>query len=230
MAGESSMVSWIAATDEAVRLAKNASETQRQIDELEDVKTNLTRLLADLSELSAGASVIRPVGWEGRTPSPDLVRDFIDATKTLGSRPLNRLVRDADHFMTEVRSALIDRWSLYAAEQIGDVSELLVLAETLAHVAGIAELSRGLKAILGQLVRVQKAVPSSQAVELLRQAKEALREVEESLQPESVRRFLSAVRHGASIELLTPDVVDWLKSHNALSSFKIVAARADGRN
>ena len=224
MAGERSMVSWIAATDDAVRLAKNATETQRQIADLEDVRTSLARLVTEFGTLSAGASVVRPFGWEGRTPNPDLARDFTDAAKTLDSRPLNRVVTALERFKTEVRSALVERWGVHASEQIGDVSELLVLAETLAGVEGVAELSQELQKTLGELARIQRAVPSRKGAELLRQAKETLRTLEESLRPESVRCYLSAVaRGGASINLLTKDVTEWLTSHNALTSFKIVA-------
>ena len=89
---------------------------------------------------------------------------------------------------------------------------------------GVAELSQALQTILGELARIQRAVPSTRGAELLGQAKETLRELEESLRPDSVRRFLSAVaRGGASIDLLTKDVTDWLTFHNALNSFRIVA-------
>jgi hypothetical protein len=128
----------------------------------------------------------------------------------------------------EVRSALVERWGVHASEQLGDVSELLVLAETLTGVEGVAELSQQLQTILGQLARTQRTVPTRQAAELLRQAEDALRRLEDSLTPESVRRFLSAVaRGGASINLLTKDVTEWLKLHNALNSFKIVAGAPD---
>jgi hypothetical protein len=224
MAGDSSKVSWIAATKDAVRLAKNATEAQRQIADLEDARTSLARLVTEFGALSVGASVVRPFGWEGRTPSPELARDFTEAARTLGSRPLNRVVAALERFKTDVQSALVERWGVHASEQIGDVSELLVLAETLTGVEGVAELSQALQTILGELARIQRAVPSRQAAELLQQAKETLRELEESLQPESVRRFLSAVaRGGASIDLLTKDVTDWLTFHNALNSFRIVA-------
>lgn len=224
MAGESSKVSWIAATEEAVRLARNAAEAQRQIADLEDARTSLARLVTEFSALSVGASVVRPFGWEGWTPSPELARDFTEAARTLDSRPLNRVVAALERFKTDVRSALVERWGVHASKEIGDVSELLVLAETLTGVEGVAELSQELQTILGKLARMQRAVPSMQAMELLLQARETLRKLEESLRPDSVRRFLSAVaRGGASTNLLTKDVIGWLKSHKALSSFKIVA-------
>jgi hypothetical protein len=217
-------VSWIAATEDAVAVAKNASEAQRQIADLQDAATSLTGLLAEFRTLSAGASVVRPFGWEGLSPSPDLMRDLVEGAKTLGSRPLNRVVAALERFRTEVRSALIEYWAAHASAQVGDVRELLFLAETLTGVEGVAELSHQLQTTVGELARIQKAVPSTHSNELLMQAEDTLRELEASLQPDSVRRFLSAVaRGGASTQLLGQDVHDWLKSHNALNSFKIVA-------
>src|SRR4051812_2518066 len=111
MAADGSRVSWIAATEDAVAVAKNATEVQRQIADLQDAATNLTRLVAEFRTLSAGASVVRPFGWEGLSPSPDLARDLVEGAKTLDSRPLNRVVAALERFRTEVRSALIDCWA-----------------------------------------------------------------------------------------------------------------------
>ncbi len=163
MAEASSKVSWIGATEDAVRLANNATEARRQIDDLEAARTNLADLITEFSKLSAGASVVRPFGWEGRTPSPELARDFTNAAKTLDSRPLNRMVTALERFKAEVRSALIQRWGVHASEQIGDVSELLVLANTLTGVEGVAELSEELQTVLGELARIQGDVPTRQA-------------------------------------------------------------------
>jgi hypothetical protein len=224
VASETSKVSWIAAAADAVQLAKNAREVQRKIDDWEDAKRNLARLVREFRLLSAGASVVRPYGWEGRTANPELARAFVEAAETLDSRPLNRVVTALEPFKTEVQSALVESWRVHAAEQIGDVGELQVLATALAGVEGVAELSRQLQTILGDMARIQNSVPSREAAELLRRAEEALGKLEESLQPDSVRRFLSAVaRGGASTGLLGADVTDWLRAHNALNSFKIVA-------
>lgn len=224
MAADETTVSWISATGYAVGLAKNAAEARHQINALEDAKDSLSQLVAEFRELSNGAAVVRPFGWEGRSPSPELARDLTEAATTLGSRPLNRIVSHIERFTAEVRAALVDCWGKHVAEQIGDVGELLVLAQTLSAVEGTGSLSQQLQTTLRELASIQRAVPSEKAVGLLEEAGETLRTLEESLQPESVRRFLSAVgRGGSSIKLLSKDVIDWLTSHNALDSFKIVA-------
>jgi hypothetical protein len=224
VATDDASVSWIAAADGAVRLAKNANEAQQKIDYLEEAERDLSRLIAEFRTLSVGAAVVRPFGWAGREPSTELARDLTTAAATFDSRALALVIRDLDHFKTEVRSALIEAWGKHAAERIGDVSELSVLANALSAVDGVVDLSRQLQITLGELARIQHDVPSPQAVALLKKAEETLGRLEESLQPDAVRRFLSAVgRGGASTALLSKDVIDWLASHNALGSFKIIA-------
>lgn len=224
MAVESAKVSWIDAAEEAVALARNADEAQRQVAVLEEAKADLARLIADFRTLADGVSVVRPVGWEGRFPSPDLVRDLTEAAVSLDPRPLTRVRTALERFRGDVQTAVKERWGAYASDQLGDVGDLLSLAKTLSTVEGIADLSQQLETALGELARAQNSIPSKQSAVTLKRAEASLRKLEESLQPDSVRHFLSAVaRGGASIELLSKDVTEWLKSHNALGRFRIVA-------
>ena len=119
---------------------------------------------------------------------------------------------------------MVEVWGKHATSKVGDVRELLVLARTLSGVDGVAEVSTSLQAILGQLAQVEGIIPTRETVELLDSAEDVLRQLENSLKPESVRTFLSAVaRGGASTDLLTTDVVTWLKKNHALRNFKVVA-------
>lgn len=224
MAAENATVSWVAAAEEAVGLARNADEAQRQIAVLEEAKRDLTRLTVEFRTLAAGLSVVRPFGWDGKSPGPDLERDIAEATKSLDSRPLNRVVTALERFRGDVQTTVKERWRAYASDRLGDVGDLLSLAETLSEVEGIAELSQQLQTAVGELARTQNSVPSKQSAELLNRAEASLRKLEESLKPDSVRRFLTAVaRGGASIELLSKDVTEWLTAHQALGRFRIVA-------
>lgn len=219
-----SMVSWIAATQSAVDLAKDQKEATRQIGELEDVRTGLVGLIGDFRELVDGASFARGFGWEGWAPSQAIEQDFDRAVKDLDPRPLNRLVADLGRASRDIRSALIAAWGEHARRRLGDVEELLILAETLSEVEGVADLSRRLQRALLDLAGTQQAIPSVRSVASLKNAEALLAELEESLQPAEVRNFLSSVAHGgAPMDLLTEDVAAWLRSHDALGSFKIVA-------
>ncbi|MCP9274058.1 hypothetical protein [Mycolicibacterium arenosum] len=217
-------VSWIADTEDALNLANNASEAQREFSNLQDLDASFAALLDDFNELEAGADVVRPLGWNGRYPPPELKADLSQAASGLGSRPLTRSVRSLERWGAEVKANLTDFWREYAAERMGDLAELQVLAATLRAVSGIAESSVRLEEALGELARNQSNFPSEQSAELLQKAELALRQVEDSLQPESVRRFLSAAtRGGASLAMMTDDVLDWLRAQGALRSFKVIA-------
>jgi hypothetical protein len=223
MAANVATTSWLEETASALGLAKNATETQAQINGLDDAKATLGRLIDEFRQIAGGSDVARMAGWEGIPPSPDLPDDLREAAESLDSRPLNRVVRGLERYKVDVRTALVECWQHYAADRMGNVGDLQVLAQTLSQVDGVADLSRGLESILGELARTQGALPSERSAELLREAEAKLRALEESLQPESVRRFLSAVaRGGASLELLTPDVTTWLRAHRA-RNFRIVA-------
>ncbi len=223
--GESSTsVSWISATETAVKLAANAAEAQKEATDLDAASGYLSPLESAFRELIKAASIVRAFGWEGVTPSSDLVRNLADAGETLDSRPLNRVAASLERFQSQVQTSIVETWDRHASEQIGDVRELLSLAGTLSAVEGVSELSKQLQTTLGKLARNQGGVPTDGDVKLLAQAETTLHNLEASLQPESVRTFLSAVaRGGASTELLTRDVVTWLKTHNASGNFRIVA-------
>jgi hypothetical protein len=224
MTVEDTTVSWIAETEEALRLARNANEAQRQFTNLQDFETDFAALLTEFKELAMGAAVVRSLGWNGRFPPPDVKNDLREATDGLGARPLSRSVRSLRRFESDVRADLVDFWRQHAAERMGELAELQVLAVTLSEVAGLADVSQRLETALGELARTQSDFPSQRSADLLGEAESILRQVEESLQPESVRRFLSAAtRGGASLDLLSDEVTDWLRSNNAQRSFKIVA-------
>lgn len=217
-------VAWIEETAKAVTLARNAGEAQRQADLLAESKREFDRILSVFRQLQASATVVSGLNWEGRVPAPDLTRDLDEAMKTLDARPLKRVERDLDRLGREVAESLKKCWRDHAAQQLGDVADLLSLSETLSGVDGIAEVSQGLLEALGQLARSQDSLPTGQSVELLTKAVGLLGQLESSLQPEVVRRFLSAVaRGGAPVESLTPDVTKWLTDHSSHDRFKIVA-------
>lgn len=224
MTTEDVMVSWLAETQRSVNLANDQNEANRQIGELEDVKTGLEDLIRDFHELAESASVARTLGWEGWVPGQAILQDFDKAAKELDPRPLNRLVTALGGAGRDIRSGLIAAWNEHSRRQLGDVHELLILAATLSEVDGVADLSQRLKRNLLDLARTHQSIPSVRSVTGLANAEALLAELEKSLQPAEVRSFLSSVAHGgAPMDLLSEEVVTWLRSHDALGSFKIVA-------
>ena len=174
--------------------------------------------------LADGVSVVRPFGWEGRYPSPDLVRDLADAAVSLDSRPLNRVSqgpRAVPRGRPHSCNGAVERVCLSSAWRRTD---LLASPRRCPRSRASRGSRKSFERRSGELARTQSTAPSRQSAALLTRAEASLRKLEESLKPDSVRRFLSAVaRGGASTELLTTDVIDWLKSHNALGRFRIVA-------
>lgn len=217
-------VSWIEETAKAVALARNAGEAQKQAGLLAESEAELGRLLSKFKILRDSAAVVSGLNWEGRKPSPDLSRDLDEATRTLDSRPLKRVERDLERFGRDVAESLKERWRGHAARHLGDVGDLLVLSVTLSGVEGIGEVSQELSATLGRLERSRDSLPTSESAALLSKAERLLRQLESSLKPDVVRRFLSAVaRGGAPVQSLTTDVMKWLADHHSLNRFKIVA-------
>jgi|GEM_PF-2664437 len=220
-------VSWINSADQALRSAMNVADTENEKADLETAANSLPELLEAFRRMGSAASVVRPLGWEGRSVAPQ-VRDALrQAAETLEKRKVSTALNGLERFRGEVKTDLLSFWQRHAAERLGNVAELQVLASTLRQVDGLARLSQRLESVLGDLARTQDQLPSQRSSELLDQVESALRELEVSLQPETVRRFLSSVaRGGASLELLTDDVITWLREHNAMQGLKIVAGSA----
>lgn len=229
MTSTNKVVSWIADTEQALGLARTANDAQREFSELQDFDSQLSGLVAAFNELAAAAAVVRPLGWIGRFPTPEIKKYLAEAAKSLGSRPLNQSVRLLARFEAELRGDLIEFWRRQAAERMGDLAELRELATVLGGVSGVGELSKQLEVVLGQLGRNQTELPTEQSSDLLEHAESILDQIERGLQPDSVRRFLSAAtRGGAALDLMTDDVIEWLRSHNASRSFKVVAGAPSG--
>jgi hypothetical protein len=221
-------VSWIAATSEALRLAKNSSEIERQLADLGEASEALGPIVAAFEELRGGVAVLRPLDWAGASPSPELQASLGEAARNLNSRSLNRLPRLLTAFEASAKKALVESWARYASERLGSPDELLTLAATLIQVNSLQDSSRRLQEKLLHLARTQNEIPSAGAVQLLQEAKQILQQLEDSLQPDSVRRFLSAIaRGGAPLEYLTPEVSDWLSAHSAGGEFRIVAGAVE---
>ncbi len=221
--------SWLTATRESVSLAQSATDSQRQFGDLDNAKRAFSELNAGLKASAEAAVALRGTGWAGSVLSDD-VRDRLDEVI---ARPEARLLAgvpgEITRFNDEVRRSLIDHWRKYAASQIGDVEGLLALIDTLVDVDGVADLAERLNTALGQLVREQDNLPSGDSLTHLKTVREALADLEASLQPESVREFFTGVaRGGAAVTSLTKEVAQWLTEHKALDNLKIVAGRPRG--
>lgn len=229
MSSDSTGPAWIHETEAALRLAKNANEIQRQNDYLEDAKADFNRLLPVLRELVVSASLMRRHGWGGLALNAELARDLDSAEVTLDARPVKRVAAALERLNPEVRASLIDAWREVASEGIGDLGELLVLAQLLMSVEDVATLALALQVNLQELSTTQRSLPTERSLQLLAEAQKTRGKLEKKLHPDAVRKFLSAIAHGgAPLRLLTAEVSDWLQLHSAVDRFKIVAGPPPG--
>lgn len=218
---------WISETEDALRLAVNVSDTETKKSDLENSASSLPELVEAFRAVAKAASVVRPLGWEGRSPAPELRKYLRQAAESLDNRKVATALTGLERFRSEVKTDLMSYWHQHAAGRLGNVGELQALATTLSGIDGLTDLSERLESVLGDLARTQDQLPSQRSSELLSEVESALRDLEESLKPEAVRSFLSAVvRGGAPIDLLASDVIDWLREHNAVQGFRIVAGSA----
>ena len=220
---------WLAETSDAVRLAKSTAETERQLEDLTTTKAAFSDLNTSLRNSVLSASALRSI-IKVSLEFPPNVRQFLDEGITETSpRRLIALSTELTRFNDDSRRSLIAQWQRYASNQIGDVTGLMALTNTLAELEGVSDLAERLRAELESLARAQENLPSTDSINLLSTVQQSLGDLEDFLQPASVREFFSSVaRGGAPVTSLTKEVAQWLTNHNALQDFKIVAGSPTG--
>lgn len=218
------MPSWLAQADDLVAAATDAASIQAEIETLSVAKIDLATHLQTLQTLSS-AGALGGGSWStGTTGTPELFDALKTAAKNPSQSAVGHLNRALNSFATTAKAQLLDDWKRYAGDRMGNVSELYQLAAALAGVDSVAAKAATLREVLGRLAQNQDKLPNQAAFDLLAEADKHLAALEEALQPEAVRLFLSAVaRGGASLEMLTGDVRSWLKANRAEHSFRITA-------
>jgi len=218
------MPTWLTEASVAVTEATNAAEVQRQIESLTVTRTAFAEHLKELRRFAQADALGRKKWWDGYVPNPELFKDLKQSSKILQPRAIYSLTLGLVAYSPAIKAELINGWRAYAGDRMGNVADLQQLAGTLADVDGVADLARRFQEVLGQLGRLQDQVPTQESLALLDQAEQHLAILEAALQPEDVRRFLSAVaRGGAALDLLTEDVRTWLHQHGAKRNFKVIA-------
>lgn len=220
------MPSWVTQAAEAVTAATDVANAQRELDTLGVAKVDLGVHLGTLRMLSTAAASAGGDWTSGYTGNPELFDALKAAAKNPSQSALGNLNRALNTFAPNAKAQLLSDWHAYATQQLGNVAELAQLANTLAEVQSVAAMAGTLQQVLSQLAQIQNKLPTQAAFDLLNQAEKCLVDLEKALQPEGVRKFLSAVaRGGASQEMLTDDVRAWLKENRAERSFRITAGR-----
>jgi hypothetical protein len=224
------MPSWLTEAADAVTAATDSAKVQAQVDTLTEAHRDLRVHLARLSELSIATKAGGGTWFEGHNAPPAVFDALKAAAKTPSQGNLGTLNRSLNSFVTAAENKAMADWSSYGGKRMGDVSDLLQLADTLADVAGVALLAEALKVVLLRLAPATSKFPTPAAFGLLDEAEERLEALEAALQPDTVRQFVSAVtRGGASLAMLTDDVRAWVAANGAEQSFRIVAGTPVGK-
>jgi hypothetical protein len=216
--------SWLTAAADAVTAATDTAKVQSEVETLTEAQRDLSVHLTKLTALTRAKSAGGGTWFAGLTASPDVFDALQAAAKAPAQGTLGTLNRTLNPFVSAAEAKALADWRSYSEARIGSVSDVLQLAGTLSGVASVAPLAAALVEVLRQLVPATNNFPTPAAFDLLDEAETRRKALEAALQPDSVRQFLSAAaRGGASLDMLTNDVRDWLSTNQAENSFKIMA-------
>jgi hypothetical protein len=215
---------WLAEVSEAVTEATNIAKVQGLVESLTEARKAFAAHLVEFHRFVIADTLGRGNWWGGYGPDPELANELRQASKDPQPRVVNSLIRRLDTHRASISRELISDWNSHAGKRMGNVADLQQLAVTLGDVDGVADLAAKFEEVLGKLIRAQSQVPTQESLTLLDHAEQHLAALESALRPEDVRTFLSAVaRGGAALDLLTEDVLIWLRRHGAPRKFRIVA-------
>jgi hypothetical protein len=220
----SAMPSWVSEAAEAVTAATDSAQLQTQVDTLTEAQRDLSVHLTRLSALKSATTAGGGTWFTTHTAPPEVFEALKGAARTPVQGTLGTLNRTLSPFVAAAEAKALADWRAYSEARLGAVSDLLQLAGTLSGVASVAPLATALAEVLRKLVPATNRLPTPDVFDLLGEAEARRKALEDALQPDSVRQFLSAVaRGGASLSMLTDDVRAWLSANRAEGSVRIMA-------
>ena len=217
---------WLEETRSAVARASDQAQLQDEFDTISGYLDRLKSVVDELQSLASAAPLARANGWTGATASPDIWSLLDKTSEGFERRDIEALLTRLEPYRRDVRDSLVDGWRVYVDSQMGQAVELRQLAEVLGQIDGLAPLARKLEASISALIPLQRGLPDKRAVKILGDARSLLEQLQSQLEPKSVRAFVTAVSTGgASLSLLSEEVLAWIEQHDAGERFKIVAGR-----
>jgi hypothetical protein len=219
---------WITATGRAVHRASDAVQAQEELKALSIALKELKQVLETLEQLAQASNLGRGSWWSG-LPIPASLRAGAEPTDgDLERRQLAATMRELKQFTTRARNSLEAAWCDHVDSQTGDTTGLRDLVDLLAVSGHLASVARDLQQALSSLQDLRSKVPDASSVQALADTL-ALSEVFEAALPNEVKRFISAAaRGGASIALLSTEVLTWLGDNGAIDNFKVIAGKPQG--
>lgn len=226
------------AVHERLQGARSAQANLAEAQALAGLQKALATKTAALHALVARGGVLAQRGVPmSSCPGFDAMRKIIDALRTrFGQVPTSNTLTQGKHWtslMTALDSAIatVDTtqrhdWSTYVATALfaglPPERRKVGLVQTPDNKAALEQYTR----LYEKFVRYRNTIPATaQALEEVHQYSDALAGIvfEENV-PKNVEAFINAVSFGASLDLLTPEVIAWLREHDLLGSY-VVRAR-----
>lgn len=145
----------------------------------------------------------------------------------------SKLIQEIEAASADLKASIIKSWKAYRQTVFtGDAPSVIKgrLAFTPANTSAFTQYDQ-----LHQSFRAEfERVPADKAgIERVRKFSATLTEIAKTFDfdvPGEVKRFLEAIQSGgATLDLLTGTVKDWLKANDAFESYRILPRSADGR-
>jgi hypothetical protein len=218
-------------SDEAIRLSKLLEDLRKRTESLEPIikRTKLMR--------SAGLSVSAPTNLaDAKKRATAIAEKFSSAheAKALTSGTQWRVFLEAlERVASECGKGLYQSWkqyihSVYSGQAPDKVSSSLAM--TTSNRTALNEYRKHYE----ELTKLERTLPDHvDSVQRVNQIAEALRIAYRRFDfnvPNSVRAFLNATieADGASLRLLTPEVVKWLEANNLIEKFSVKGRMSSG--
>jgi len=221
---------------------QNAQFAKANLDEaraLADLQKSLAGKMAQMHVLVARAGMLRQRGVPLST-SPD----FSSMRKTIGNlrtrfdqlptsvtltqgKHWNNLLASLDSAIATVETSQRHDWSTYVANHLfGGLPperRKVGLVQTPDNKAALERYTR----LYERFARYRNTIPvTAEALDEVHRCSDELAQITfEEHVPKNVEAFINAVPNGAGLELLTPEVLAWLREHELLGSY-VVRARA----
>ncbi|MER5265092.1 hypothetical protein ABTZ99_23755 [Actinosynnema sp. NPDC002837] len=219
---------WIADARQAVDKASDVIRTRTEYDGLVEMGEEVDAAVRDLARIREAAELGLGEWLTGFDVPAVLWEELRAAQEGPSRRRLAAVVRTLGAFRTKGRNAIREAWRDHTrllADRAVDVRNLMTAFPGSPE---LAELAAQMDNALGRLTRSQKDLPDAAAVAARRELERLLEEVDR-LWPDAVKDFISAAaRGGASLDMLTTEVLAWLVQNQATHSFKIVAGAPMG--
>ncbi len=224
-------VTWVASTEEALKLAIGDEKVRSQADKLEEFETDLKNSNQSLKNLVEAASVVKSLGWTGNSSTSEVLEALKEISESFQGERIRTLTKDLGDLVSEFRLSVTEFWRGYVQAELSEIQTVQSLARTLQDIPEFEKSAGELLDDLQSLPSNGGNGPSSESVRRMSDAKKRVQEFKESLKPESIQHFLqlAAGGAGAPLDLITKDVLTWLKERVPNVRFRVVLnAEADG--